>query len=190
MRYQNYGLFTGVLVAKEKNLDNIDIKRPVADIEIISEECNPPFCKIPVLFPGEALSKICTAAYIGEILIIFGELREDKEFGPYIEAETVTRLTPRNTNLNKLIIPRFELLNLPQKFNLVSLTGTLHNHVLHVRRHPLSKGDLKAEDRIPIDSEELIEDGKEVSIAGELIEKDGHIMLSAKEISLKGREIT
>ena len=186
MRYQNYGLFTGILVSKEKNLNNADIKRPVADIEIVSVECTPPFCKIPVLFSGETLSKICTAASIGEFLVVFGELREDKEKGPYIEAETVTRLNPKSTDLRKTIIPRFELLNLPQRFNLVSLTGTYHENNLHIKRYPLSKGDLKSEDIIPIYSEEPIENGKDVSIAGELIERNGKIMLHAKEISQKG----
>lgn len=154
MKDRNYCIITGILVNKAKNANNIDIKRPVFDFEIVdfNEQGEPYFSVVPVLFSDAVLSKIATGFYIGEIFIISGKLREDNAIGLYLEAESIARIQSKSNKDKDLTLGRIILLSLTQRFNLANIVGFVDNkkNTISILRDTYSRGDLKEEDNIPL----------------------------------------
>lgn len=152
MDNRNYCIITGIVVQKNRNANNRDMKRPIVDIEVVSNHNNGDlkFEKVPVLFSNGMLAKSVVGYCIGEIVTVEGCLREDNTNGTYVEAMSVTRMTPKTEKLKSLSVSRAELLQMPQHFNMVSIVGTVNeNNTITVPRFNYSKGDLKKEDTIP-----------------------------------------
>lgn len=154
MKDRNYCIITGILVNKAKNANNIDIKRPVFDFEIVdfNEQGEPYFSAVPVLFSDAVLSKIATGFYIGEIFIISGKLREDNTIGLYLEAESIARIQSKSNKDKNLTLGRIVLLSLTQRFNLINIVGLVdsENNMISISRDSYSRGDLKEKDNISL----------------------------------------
>ena len=190
MNELNYGIFTGIVIRKDKNASNQDIQRPVVDVEImcVNKDGDMLFKEVPMLFSGSVLSKTVTGLNIGDIVTVMGEIRSDN-VGIYIDVESFSRHTKNERGAN-LTRAKSELLQLPQRFNIANIIGIVKNSKeFAIVRKNFSRGDLKKEDNIPIYIKEPIADGYAICY-GELgVGEDGDICLFANNmLEIKSEE--
>lgn len=160
---------TGFASGRVRNADTKDMKRPVIDIEFMQEEEDGvTFEKLPVAFPGKQIAKLSQGIHEGDIVTVFGELRSDKS-GLYLEAESISITSLKEKQRNRTRA-QMELLQMDQKFNLVSIIGKINpNNTVTVKRDQLSRGDLSTEDVIPLYcKKEIPHNSSEVICAGRL----------------------
>ena len=184
MKNDNYCILTGIIRKKNRNADTKDMKRPVIDIEFVQEDMNDPFHfkLLPVVCADKQLVKLSQGFHEGDIITVVGALRTDNS-ELYIEAETISVSIPKEKGKFD-IASQFELLQMPQRFNLVNIIGetTTNNEVISIRSEYI-RGDLSTQDIIPIYYEKgSVPALKKAVCAGKLGIKDGKIYLFVSNV--------
>lgn len=147
-----------MLIDKTRHANNIDIKRPILDFEILfCDNDHSEFSKIPVLLTDNAMARSASGMNIGELFIISGKIRSDKE-EIYIEANAISRIDDGRRKKTSIEDGRIDLLRFNQKSNLATITGEIVEFTpggiaIDVPREELSRGDLQNNDAIVIRGE-------------------------------------
>lgn len=159
---RNLAIITGLLISKDRNADNIDIKRPILDFEVIFDMNGVSFEKIPVLLPGGALARSAAGCQVGGIYLVCGETRV-VDGKVCVEAKRIALLSGEKKK-QPLLVSRADLMKYTLSPNIASFMGTVKyvdgaSGLVKVRRENMTQGDLTHEDDIPV----LFPDDMEIS---------------------------
>lgn len=154
----NFALITGLLVAKDRNADNADIKRPVLDFELIYRDEEGIYLeRIPALLSGGALARSLPGLVVGGIYVIGGSIRNDINYGLYIEVTKLVNLSEPKKKSEPLSVSRVRLMESELCPNHAFLSGVVTDSEygllqIESKRKNLTKGDLTRTDKITVDA--------------------------------------
>lgn len=178
----------GLLIKKDRNADNIDIKRPVLDFEIalMSEDGSVFFENIPVVLSENSIARSSAGFFTGEIFLICGKLRGDAFPNLYIDAESLIKIGGSKHGKQNEI----ELLELSKKINTVVISGIVKEIkdgalIINTKRENYSRGDLETNDDIVVVTQKKYKIGTSVVCVGkmcsEYVEVDNICSINNKE---------
>ena len=158
----NFVMLTGLLVKKDRNANNVDSKRPVLDFDVlfhgVDDDGQKTICieSIPALLSGGPLARSLPGLNEGEIFEICGYLRNDPNQGLYVEVAKLVKLY-EHKGVEPIGVSRIRLMEMEMVPNIVILAGVVTEEkygMLQVRveRQQLTRGDLRSEDEIPVDT--------------------------------------
>lgn len=159
----NFVILTGILVNKDKNADNADIKRPVLDFEILfHSEDGPCLERIGALLPGGAIARKLPGLTIGSIYFVGGYLRCDPQYGLYVEVNRILKISDERRGGEPLAVRRTKLMEMEMIPNVAVITGKVADSQygllqVEVERETLTKGDLTKSDLITVDALNTLE---------------------------------
>lgn len=153
LKNNNFCILTGFVINNSKNANNLDIKRPIIEVEFVSknEQGEVSFEHIFLLFSDITLAKISSGYQIGDMLLITGRLLNSKRFGFCIDVISCSELPDKPEKPQTKAYYRAKLLQLAQCFNMVEIKGIVKDdNIITISRQNFSRGDLTTKDDIPI----------------------------------------